>query len=471
MKTPLIAAAIATLLAGGIASASSHREAPNITKHPKVDGTDLYMFRSYESGREGYVTLIANYQPLQGPGYGPNYFSLEPNGAYDINIDNDGDAVADIIYRFRFNNFYRRLAIPVGGKTVEVPLQNIGPFRRSTSTNLNRIEAYTIDVITPEGATPFERATNGQTGKDTFIKPFDNLGNKSIPNYNRYANTYITPVNFPGCSQAGRVFVGQRAEGFAVNLGEVFDLVNLNPVGPRDAESNTIGDLNITSIAMEVPIQCLTAGGEPVIGAWTTAHLEVNGVMRQVSRLGNPLVNEVVIGLYDKNRFNQSSPVDDGQFATYVTNPTLPELLQILFPSVQAPNAFPREDLVSVFLTGVSGLNMPANVRASEMLRLNTSIAPVSAVNQDSLGVLAGDNAGFPNGRRPGDDVVDAALRVAMGVLLPESQAPSGQLPYTDGAIVDATDFRNTFPYLNTPHAGSPNSDNDDDDGFIATSN
>lgn len=470
MKRTILSVACVSLLTAGTALASSHREAPNITKHPKVDGTDFYMFRSYESGREGYVTLLANYQPLQGPGDGPNYYTMEPNGAYDINIDNDGDAVADIVYRFRFNNYYRRLAIPVGGRTVEVPLNNIGPFRRSTSTNLNVIEAYTIDVITPEGETPFERAENAQTGKDTFIKPHDNIGNKSIADYNRYANTYITPVRFPGCSQEGRVFVGQRAEGFAVNLGEVFDLVNTNPVGPRDGESNTIGDANVTSIAMEVPIQCLTAGGEPVIGAWTTAHLEVDGAMRQVSRLGMPLVNEVVIGLYDKNRFNQSNPVDDGQFATYVTNPTLPELLQILFPVVTAPNAFPREDLVSVFLTGVAGLNMPAGVKPSEMLRLNTSIAPATAVNQENLGVLAGDTAGFPNGRRPGDDVVDIALRVAMGALLPESQAPSGQLPYTDGAIVDATDFRNTFPYLNMPHAGSPNADGDNDDGFVAGS-
>ena len=176
---------------------------------------------------------------------------------------------------------------------------------------------------------------------------------------------------------------------------------------------------------------------------------------KQVSRLSAPLVNEVVIGLPDKDRFNASQPADDAQFAKYVTNPTLPALIQALFPGVLAPNVFPRSDLVAAFLTGVAGLNQPANVKPSEMMRLNTSIAPKSASQQKCLGVLGGDLAGFPNGRRPGDDVVDIELRVAMGILLTDAQAPSRTLPFTDGAAVHATQFRNTFPYLNTPIPGA----------------
>jgi hypothetical protein len=165
--------------------------------------------------------------------------------------------------------------------------------------------------------------------------------------------------------------------------------------------------------------------------------------------------------LPDKDEFNASIPFNDAQFAEYVTHPTLPELIQILFPSVTAPNQFPRNDLVAAFLTGIEGLNKPAGVRPAEMMRLNTSIEPKPAAEQSNLGVLGGDLAGFPNGRRPGDDVVDIELRVAMGALLPEDVAPSGQLPYTDGAIVSATDFLNRFPYLNCPTPGSPSENYD----------
>jgi hypothetical protein len=279
------------------------------------------------------------------------------------------------------------------------------------------------------------------------------------------------------------VFVGQRKDPFAVNLGEVFDLVNLNPVGAPNAEPNTLGDKNVTAIALEVPIACLTQGADPVIGAWTTASLHqlsilnagpkgtvpgstnahgpqvAGGAWTQVSRLGMPLVNEVVIGLPDKDRFNSSEPKDDGQFADFVTNPTLPALLQVLF-SVPAPTSFPRTDLVTAFLTGIPGLNQQKKVTASEMLRLNTSTPPVAAASQSNLGVLGGDSAGFPNGRRPGDDVVDIELRVAMGVLLPADQATAGQLPYTDGASLSATDFGQAFPYINAPLPGSPNGAN-----------
>jgi len=252
-----------------------------------------------------------------------------------------------------------------------------------------------------------------------------------------------------------------------------------------------IADKNITSLILEVPVSCLTANSDPVIGGWTTASLPQikvlnplprfdknrgrtnasidGGALVQVSRLGNPLVNEVVIGIRDKDRFNSSEPVNDPQFLKYVTHPALPALLEALFGNlgVRAPTNFPRNDLVATFLTGIPGLTKPAVLKApGEMLRLNTSIAPTVREMQSNLAVLGGDTAGFPNGRRPGDDVVDIELRAAMGVLCTLNQpatfgcvpadAPTGGLPYTDGATVHSTDFDATFPYLTTPLPGSP---------------
>ncbi|QNP42194.1 DUF4331 domain-containing protein [Lysobacter terrestris] len=450
----MLALVIAGLVAAaGSALGSSHREAPLITQTPKVDGTDFYLFRSYETGRAGYVTLLANYQPLQAPYGGPNYFLMDPEALYAIHIDNDGDAVADISYFFKFYNRLKKLTVPVNGVDVAVPLSNIGPFGATAAQEANRNvdESYVV-VGVEEGRVGAAR--NLGSGDYLFKKPFDNIGTKSIANYASYADRHIARIG-TRCAGEGRVFVGQRKDGFAVNLGEVFDLVNTNPLGPPDGERNLLDDANVTTIALELPIACLTHSGNPIIGAWTSAYTRDGLHYRQVSRLSAPLVNEVVIGLPDKDRFNASLPVNDASFAKYVTNPTLPILLQALF-GVQAPTRYPRTDLIAAFLTGVPGLNKPASVRPAEMMRLNTSIAPKAAALQQTLGVLAGDTAGFPNGRRPGDDVVDIELRVAMGVLLPAADAPAGQLPYTDGAALKASDFRATFPYLNTPLPGSP---------------
>jgi Domain of unknown function (DUF4331) len=455
-KLALCALAFATALSAGLAFASSHREAPMITQTPKVDGTDFYMFRSYESGRSGYVTFLANYQPLQAPYGGPNYFLMDPNALYAIHIDNDGDAREDISYFFKFNNRFRNLTVPVNGVDIPVPLSNIGAFGANSAQDANRnvFETYSVVAIV-DGKVSVAR--NLDKGGVAFDKPFDNIGNKSIADYATYADRHIARIGLNRCAGEGRVFAGQRREGFAVNLGEVFDLINTNPVGAPDGERNTLDDANVTSLALELPIACLTGNG-PIIGAWTAAYKKSSsGAYRQVSRLSAPLVNEVIIGLPDKDRFNASHPSNDARFAKYVTNPSLPILIQTLFPIVQAPNAYPRSDLVAAFLTGVDGLNKPAKVKPAEMMRLNTSIAPKPAAAQKTYGVLAGDTAGFPNGRRPGDDVVDIELRVAMGALLPISAAPSGQLPYTDGAALKASDFRSTFPYLNTPLPGSPN--------------
>jgi hypothetical protein len=271
------------------------------------------------------------------------------------------------------------------------------------------------------------------------------------------------------------MFAGQRKDPFVVNLGETFDLVNVtNPLGAPDAEADDLDDANVTSLILEVPVSCLASGGSPVIAGWTTSSLPKSRLLRtgqsgpergtssdggyvQVSRLAAPLVNEVVIGLKDKDRFNGSHPRDDAQFADYVTHPTLPELIEILFfaAGVRAPNVFPRADLVAAFLTGIDGLNKTG--ATAEMMRLNTDTPAVPAAGQNNLGVIGGDAAGFPNGRRPGDDVVDIELRVAMGKLLPLASAPSGQLPFTDGAFVNATMFDSAFPYVTTPIPGSPN--------------
>jgi len=485
-KFTLLAAAVAVACAAPPASASSHREAPFVTQHPKVDATDFYMFRSYEAGRDGYVTIVANYEPLQDAYGGPNYFTLDPDALYEIEIDNNGDANEDITFQFRFTNTYNNATLNIGGKNVPVPLELLGPIGSGISSddgNKNLIESYTVTVVRGNRRTgTAQTATNLSAGGTSFRKPLDNIGNKSIPDYAAYAASHIASIGIPGCD-AGKVFVGQRKDPFAVNLGEIFDLVNLDPVGAPNAEPNTLAYKSVTALELEVPVACVAAGGSPVIGGWTTASLRqarvlnaapkgvvagttaskgpqvVGGAWTQVSRLGMPLVNEVVIGLPDKDRFNASQPKDDAQFADYVTNPTLPALLQVLF-GVQAPQVFPRTDLVAAFLTGVDGLNQPAGVVASEMLRLNTSIAAKPAAQQNNLGVLGGDTSGFPNGRRPGDDVTDIELRVAMGVLLPADQAPAGQLPLTDGASESAADFDETFPYLKPSLPGSPNGAN-----------
>lgn len=477
------------MMQSNIATASSHREAPSITKSPKVDATDFYMFRSYEPNRAGFVTIIANYVPLQDSYGGPNYFALDENALYEIHIDNNGDAVEDLTFQFRFKNNLSDLKVPVGGQMVSVPLLNIGQISAANNSALNVKETYSIDMVKGTRRTGSRMAVMGTNGQSSFTKPVDNIGNKSIPDYANYSKSFIHPISIPNCSTQGRVFVGQRKDSFAVNLGETFDLVNIQaPATAFDANAedkglDTLKNKNVTTMALELPISCITNGTEPVIGAWTTASLrqarllnpspksalnsasKEGGAWTQVSRLGIPLVNEVVIGLKDKDKFNASKPKDDGQFATYVTNPTLPALLEILFSSagVKAPTKFPRNDLVTAFLTGVEGINKPKNVTPSEMLRLNTTTPVVAKADQKRLGVIGGDNAGFPNGRRLGDDVVDIALRVVMGRLCllnigcAPADAPSAALDFTDGALQSPMQFDDSFPYLKPALAGSPN--------------
>lgn len=504
--------------------ASSHREAPNITRMPTLDSTDFYAFNSYEQGREGYVTMIANYIPLQDAYGGPNYFAMDPAAEYAIHIDNDGDAVEDISFTFNFTSMLAAdnegIALPVGPegnqKMIKVPLKNVGPVSADDASAANFSEMYEMTMVTGPVRNG-ERTTLMPASGNMFGKPLDYIGNKtftSMDEYERYAAQFVYNFSIPGCDDMGRVFVGQRKDPFVVNLGETFDLVNYVPVegdsapGAGDgngfpggitqsADNDDLADKNVTSIAVEVPSACVTGDGNGVIGSWTTASLpqarilnpdatfqkpEVNGgAMTQVSRLGNPLVNELVIGIGDKDKFSTSHPSGDGQFADYVTNPVLPELLNILFrdavnttlgASIEtlAPTNFPRMDLVTAFLTGFEGVNQQATVTPSEMLRLNTGIPATPAAEQSAFGVAGDDLAGFPNGRRPGDDVVDIALRVVMGRLcypIPVNgedtdlglctpdDASVGNVPFTDGAPLDASMIDTAFPYLATPQAGS----------------
>lgn len=507
LSSPRQVLVLGALSAGIIASsamASSHREAPYIAGSPKVDGTDFYMFRSYEGNRGDYVTLIANYQPLQDPYGGPNYFTMDPNALYEIHIDNNGDAVEDLTFQFRFSNKYAQAnasglitngAVETGNGLVQVPLAAVGGGSGTSPGLLNVVEDYTVTVVTGDRRTGTKASVTKQSdGSTSFTKPVDNMGEKTIPDYAGYAQQFVYDVNVPGCATSAKLFVGQRREGFVVNLGEVFDQVNLNPLGARNSRQNTIGDKNVTSLALELPISCVTAGSNPVIGAWTTAskpQVRVlnpepagptdgdngkgpsveGGAWTQVSRLGSPLVNEVVIGITDKDKFNASEPSNDvGSFGSYVLYPTLPVLVQVLF-DVPAP-ATPRNDLLAAFVTGVDGLTKPQvdSPAPGEMLRLNTAIAAVSIESQKNLGFLDCDLAGFPNGRRPYDDVVDIALTVAEGAidgtnaLNLQTCDLSGASPtvvnegavVNDGAMPSQADYLTVFPYLNTPVPGSP---------------
>src|SRR5277367_1046229 len=434
----LLIGVLAASAAGG-ALASSHREAPFISTRPSVDASDFYLFNSYEQGRAGFVTLIANYIPLQDPQGGPNYFNLDDNALYEISIDNTGSGSANLSFQFRFTTVIKGLTVPVGSKTVPVPLTNIGPVSAGSTGAQNVSQTYTVTLVKGDrrnGTT--SPVTNVNTGSMVFAKPLDKLGNKSIANYAPYAASFVWLVSIAGCVQ-GKVFVGQRQDPFFLDLGGTFDLVNyhypveeLVPAGmsTRNFGTNSLAGFNVTTIALEIPASCLTNGSDPVIGGYTTASLRqasvlnpapqsahsvasvgavmspagpvlAGGAWSQVSRLGMALVNELVIGLPDKDRWNTTTPVQDSEFADYVTNPSLPVLVQALFGSagVKAPNVYPRTDLEAVFLFGIAGLNQPVNVVVpAEELRLNTSTAVTPYAPQNDLGCSAATKAAFPTG-------------------------------------------------------------------------
>jgi hypothetical protein len=526
-------AALGTSLVSGDADASSHREAPFITKNPKIDGTDFYMFKSYETGRAGFVTLIANYIPLQNQYGGPNFFSMDPEALYEIHLDNTGDAKQDITFQFRFQGALAATKIPVGNKMVAIPLINSGPVSGdgvAAPTNANLSETYTVQMLKGDRATGTvtDVVSASNAAVKTFRKPLDYIGQKSFGSpatYEAYARKHIFEVKLDGCATNARVFVGQRKETFAVNLGVIFDLVNIDALGlgavaqplsdildptksNRAKFPNPIANSNVTSIELELPIACVTgtakagaaADAGKIIGGWSTASVRqarvINpgpsfakptvegGAWAQVSRLGFPLVNEAVIGLPDKDKFNSSMPNDDlTNFADYVTNPTLPALLEILFGAAgYAAPAVPRDDMVAAAVTGVSGVNMPVGGGAGEMQRLNVAFAPKALKDQFALGAAgcflgpivpttnpygidtanaACDPNGFPNGRRPLDDVTDIILsvvatnflRTTTKVVLHDGVAEEAgfRTAAGDPAFVGAE----VFPYLPTPNGGT----------------
>ncbi len=412
-----LAVGVGALSGIGPATASSHREAPLIAGTPRVDNTDVYAFVSPD--RQHTATLIANFYPDQSPTGGPNFFQFDPNARYNLNVDTNGDSKADIKYRWTFKTKV---------KNKDTFLYNTGPVTSLRSRNLNVVQTYQLQR--------WRKGSWKTLGKKLIAAP-SNVGTASMPNYAALSSqaTY---------SRRGiKAFAGQSDDPFFLDL-RVFDLLYGGDFS--EAGNDSLAGKNVNTLALQVPIRQL-GGSKKVVGVWSTTSVKNSrNKYRQVSRLGSPLVNEVVIGLRDKDRFNASSPSRDKQFAKYVTKPGLPNVIEAVY-GIKAP-ATPRKDLVQVFLTGIPGLNQPKKVVASEMLRLK--LKPISGPNTpDRMGVIAGDKNGYPNGRRLGDDVIDISLQVVEGELVGN--------PNDLGDGVDSNDlpFRNSFPYLALPHSGS----------------
>ncbi|MEP6994496.1 MAG: DUF4331 domain-containing protein [Acidobacteriota bacterium] len=440
------------------ALASSHREAPAIAADPQADNTDLYFFRDPQDPSR--LVLISNWVPLEEPAGGPQFAHFGENIRYEINVDSNGDALEDVVYRAEFTRHVR---------TPDSLFQNTGPVTSPTDPAQSVYYTYTLTKCL--GPSPNQTSCT-VLGSELLEAP-NNVGTKSFPNgYGKGSNIISTVYDVDDDT---KVFAGPRADGFYIDLGVIFDLINFRPgteVGNVGGGVNTLAGFNVHSLAISVPTGKLTANGSAptdatdpnaIVGAWSstwrlqTTSLSSSGAPPagsgewvQVSRIGNPLVNEVVIPMGSKDVFNASYPIADAQFASFVLDPKLPPVLKALFGISVPPT--PRNDLL-LFVQGIAGVNQRPDEVISDQLRLNTAIpaTPIFAVNR--LGVLAGDNAGFPNGRRPYDDVVDIGLRVAAGVLVPGFDiAPNNQL----GDGVDGPDvpFIAGFPYLYTPHSG-----------------
>jgi len=435
-------------LSMGTLRASSHREAPLISQDPLADNTDLYAFVSPRNPDR--VTLIANFIPFEAPYGGPNFFKFDDNVLYEIMIDNDGDAVEDVTFQFRFKT---QTSNP------NTFLYNTGTITSLDSPSFNVRQTYTITRV--DG--PRRSGRSSVVASDLPTPPV-NVGLRSTPNYEALAAAAVRQL--PNNSQ---VFAGQRDDPFFVDLN-VFDLLAVPPVNPNSRDS--LAGFNVHTIALEVPIASVTRNGlrpatatdaNAVIGIWSTASRpsvtsrgggqEVHSDRWvQVSRLGHPLVNEVVIPRGTKDAFNSLEPRQDAAALPFVLDPEVPKLLNLLF-GVQSPAA-PRNDLVTIFLKGIPGVNQPPNVTPSEELRLNVAIPPTA--NPNPLGVIGGDAGGFPNGRRLGDDVVDIALRVMAGAT-PLTPSFNGGINAVlgDGVAGNDVAFLQVFPYVGTPHAGN----------------
>ncbi len=441
------AALLASSFSASPALASSHREAPLITQDPSADNTDTYAFVAPDT--PNFVTLVANYIPFESPSGGPNFYPWSPDVLYEIHVDNVGDAMDHIKYQFQF-----KTAIQNGGTF----LYNTGPIGDSSDAAFNFRQTFSVTRVDANGS---------KTIADNVPVPPDNVGVKSLPDYDKVANGAITNT-----SEGGKVFAGQRADPFFVDL-RIFDLLNIHPAGQAQ---NSLAGMNVKSIVLQVPKRAITSDGSPgtnpqdphsIIGVWATASRQTTTVLSQgqapgatpgswvqVSRLGMPLVNEVVLPLGKKDAWNASLPANDGQFLNYVTDPELGKLMNALF-KIGVPTA-PRDDLVANFLTGIKGLNMPANVKASEQIRLNMAIAP--SQNPDRMGLLAGQQDGFPNGRRLGDDVVDISLKAVCGTTYalfhPDFKVDPACATLSENVPGPDKPYLTSFPYVASPYPG-----------------
>ena len=452
----LLTFATATALPAISTFASSHREAPLISGDPKADGTDLYAFVSPD--KPDTVTLIANYLPFQNPSGGPNFYSFDDNVRYDINIDNNADAVADITYRYKFTTTKQN------EKTF---LYNTGPIMSISDPAWNVRQSYSLTKI--------ENGSETVLGENIPTPP-SNVGEKSTPNYEKLQTEAIKDVG------RTRTFAGQSDDPFFADLGGLFDLLSIRKLpGNNGGGVDGLRGFSVQSLALQVPISDVTntktKPSDPkdpgaIVGVWTTASRQSTTVLSaatstpsgefvQVSRLGAPLVNEVVVPLAAKDLWNSSIPADDAQFANGVTNPELGTLLNSLYKIKVPPQGNfgtpeARDDLVAIFLTGIPDLNKPTNVKPSEQLRLNLAIAPTQEPNR--LGVLAKDTQGYPNGRRLADDVTDISLQAVAGavypVFHPDFQVDPLATQLGDGVDKNDKAFRDSFPYLALPDSG-----------------
>jgi hypothetical protein len=438
------------LVVSGLAvgGSSSHREAPLITEDPVADNTDTYAFVAPDA--PDAVTLVGNWIPLEQPNGGPNFHKFGDDVLYAFEVDNDGDAYEDVSYLFRFTT---KVANP------DTFLYNTGQVTSIDDPDLNVRQYYSVTEV--------RDGVRSTLAAMVPVAPA-NVGPRSMPDYGAIATQAVRTI-----TGGIKVFAGPRDDPFFVDLGSVFDLAGLRPLNgahalPRGAEPGVDGvaGYNTHSIVLQVPTSRLVED-DPVIGVWSTTHRRQTTVLDhdgdrphrvgrwvQVSRLGMPLVNEVVVPLGKKDRFNASEPAGDGQFASYVFDPEPSRLIPLLYPGVSVPPA-PRTDLATIFLTGIPDLNRPDGVRGSEMIRLDTSTAPTPFAGQDRLGLLAGQPDGFPNGRRLIDDVTDIELRALAGGT-PFTPAfnvfPNNAL--TDGVDANDVPFLASFPYLALPHSG-----------------
>ncbi len=446
------------------AAASSHREAPVISEDPTADNTDVYAFVSPD--RPDSVTIVANYIPLEEPAGGPNFAKFGDDVLYALKVDNDGDGEEDITYEFRFKT---QVLNP------DTFLYNTGPITSLSDPDWNVRQTYSVRRVERGGKKHSE-----MLGEDLTTPPL-NIGPRATPAYDSLAAMAIHDL--PG---GIKVFAGQRDDPFFVDLGSVFDLAGLRPFNPFHiiplpamAGVDGVGGFNTHTIAIQVPSVQLRTFSQPTIGIYASASRQKETVIRkdgtrnahgpqiQVSRLGNPLVNEVVIPLGQKDGWNASDPADDSQFVSRYTEPEVTRLENALYPILDDAPETGRGDLVAVLLTGVPTLNFTGETKA-DLVRLNTSIPPTAPAGAgDRLGLLGGDLAGFPNGRRLEDDVTDIELRAfacgygpVAGPIIESFGFCGGNANRTpnnllgDGVDHNDKPFTTTFPYVSSPHQG-----------------